>query len=350
MQSPSLRCRAAYLSHVLIAYGIAAVIDCNFHVSIAPVLLERGSTAKISDMQNYESLHACSNENERLRLHFVYMFVIFTLAFAFLMSDRWTDKQNFTEYLTNIGTFVSLVLGIVAIFYSFISNSTLSQNIGNISKTSEEVTAARVEIGKVLDHAVQLQAVSTDNMNSLHDASRSVGEKVGILNDTLFQVAEKTEALHLSIKSIPDRFDKLETRLTETTKSADKPDKLSVGPVAPRFTSVQVDDFINYSSVNGRLLVYACMLANSEDKELSINSISSIIGGSVDYIYGYFVAMNAFDIVDKRELPDKDKTFKIIHVDENLKSRGVNFIPEFLEKKYRDKDKLLRSYKAIKLK
>jgi hypothetical protein len=70
------------------------------------VLLRRGDIGFQENDVTEVEINGLKTEKNRLELHFIYAAVIFTLFTAFLMSDRWTDKPDFTTYLTNVATFV----------------------------------------------------------------------------------------------------------------------------------------------------------------------------------------------------------------------------------------------------
>jgi len=87
-----------------------------------------------------------SNDCERLQLHFYYCGLIAAMIVVFLISDRWTGQANFTAYLSNAATMTSLLLGVVAIFYSFISNDGMSRSLGSIHMVTDEVRQVRSDI------------------------------------------------------------------------------------------------------------------------------------------------------------------------------------------------------------
>ncbi|MDZ4057086.1 MAG: hypothetical protein U1D69_08985, partial [Polynucleobacter sp.] len=63
-----------------------------------------------------------STEVDRISLHFKYCVLILGMIIIAVATDRWTARQDFTTLLSNAATMTSLVLALVAIFYSFISN------------------------------------------------------------------------------------------------------------------------------------------------------------------------------------------------------------------------------------
>jgi hypothetical protein len=83
---------------------------------------------------------------ERLVLHFRYCGLIAVMIFIFVVTDRWTDKGDFTSYLSNAATMTSLILGVVAIFYSFISNDGMSRSLGSVNTVADEVRQVRGDI------------------------------------------------------------------------------------------------------------------------------------------------------------------------------------------------------------
>jgi uncharacterized protein YoxC len=288
-----------------------------------------------------------AKDHERLQLHFLYVFTIFTLFVAFLMSDRWTDRPNFTEYLTNVATFISLVLGLVAIFYAFFSNSSLSQSLGNITKASDEVASARIEIENVVQHAIELENSTKENTQSLQTVSNSIEERIANLNAALQEVSDNTALLHTAVQQIPARFDQLENKLTETNSSApkNKDHGSTDGARTGKYSRAIISDYLKFSSINGRYLIYACILANESGKGFEINEIAEITKTTTQYLYGYLVATHAMDIIDKRDNPNKEQTYEITYLDPILKEHGKSMIVSEFEKRYKTDDKALRAYK-----
>lgn len=303
-------------------------------------------------MESQKTQEKDSRELDRLRLHFLYMFAIFVMFSAFLMSDRWSDKKEFTEYLTNVATFVSLVLGLVAIFYSFFSNSSLSESLGGIVNVSNNITNARTEIEKIIERTVAIERSSKENVDSLKEISTSVENRINLLNDALAEVAIKTEDLHLAVKTIPDKIDKLETKLAENKVS-----KTLVGEIGPavaiektRFTKEAVSDFILISSVSGRILLYAILLAHKAKKTLSLNLLYGRTKiSSVEYVYGYMIATNAIGLIDTEEVPvDGDKrNYEITYVDSTLLDEGADLIVKAIDVQFKDSDVKLAKYRAV---
>jgi hypothetical protein len=264
-----------------------------------------------------------------LKVNFIYVFTMFTLILAFVMSDRWTESKDFTTYLTNVATFVSVVLGLVAIFYSFISNSSLSKSLGNISKVSEEVVDTKAEIGNFLAHAIELEKSGAGNTKSLREISESVEQHVNSLKLALQRVTEKTQLIHESVGELPARIDKQIEALLES----------DAGAIRQRTLSVQATDedraihFINRSSLYGRILIYACVLANQAEKEFSFPEFIKILVLDPGYLYGYLIAFFATGFVTKENIVGKERTYKITAIDSTIKKKVKEKLVEHLEDK-----------------
>ena len=56
---------------------------------------------------------------EKLSLHFKYCGFIAVMVVVAIATERWSTSKDFTTYLSNAATMTSLLLGVVAIFYSF---------------------------------------------------------------------------------------------------------------------------------------------------------------------------------------------------------------------------------------
>ena len=122
-----------------------------------------------------------NNDAERIALHFKYCALILVMIIVAVATDRWTAQKDFTAYLSNAATMTSLVLGLVAIFYSFISNDSLSKSLGSITTVATEVRDAKAEISRYVDLSKQATGASADNAALLKDASESVGTSLSSL-------------------------------------------------------------------------------------------------------------------------------------------------------------------------
>lgn len=285
-----------------------------------------------------QDVKQCDFKYKVLKLHFLYVFTILILLLAFVMSDRWTESKDFTTYLTNVATFVSVVLGLVAIFYSFISNSSLSQSLGNISKVSDEVVQTKSQIETFLKHADELEQKGSENTNSLKEISNSVESHVASLREALGSITEKTQSLQ---DAVSGRFDKFENILAETSNAiATKPNNEMVVDIEGAANQKEfVERFLFTSSLIGIVVAYACVLSNRTKKNMSLEEISKIFLFDNSYMHGYYVAMVSAGLFTQTAVNDLNLTYMISNVDVTLEEQAKSALENKLESVYK-KDSL----------
>jgi hypothetical protein len=126
------------------------------------------------------------NENcDKLALHFKYfIFMLFAVIIA-IATERWSSNKEFTTYLSNAATMTSLLLGVVAIFYSFVSNDGMSRSLGSITTVSSEVREARQKIEQFVRLTEEATQAGSRTTALVHDASAKLSGSLVSFEDTL---------------------------------------------------------------------------------------------------------------------------------------------------------------------
>lgn len=78
----------------------------------------------------------------RLRLHFIYVTIILGLVIICLATAYSINSgsPHLVDYVTFAATVTSLVLAVLAIFYSIVSNRDLSSSLGSLQTTSARLS------------------------------------------------------------------------------------------------------------------------------------------------------------------------------------------------------------------
>ncbi|WP_129020488.1 hypothetical protein [Edaphocola flava] len=113
-----------------------------------------------------------------------YWFVLATSLIIFLAIFIQLSNGNKTlvEYLGFAGSITSLVLGIVAIFYSIISNQQSTENFGKLSEAVKKIEIGADTISNLSENIhIKLDKISNDidNMSSKSDMDISQDARVG---------------------------------------------------------------------------------------------------------------------------------------------------------------------------
>jgi hypothetical protein len=267
---------------------------------------------------------------DRIKLHFTYCGGILIGLVILIATDRWTGQAKFTEFLTNAATMTSLFLGVVAIFYSIVSNGDLAKNLGGISKVGDDVALASTSVSQVVARSEDLLRESNMNTAELKDLSKSVGATVGSLREAMVQFEQHTHAIKASIDSLPSRFDVLEAKITESATSATIPYK-DAG-------QQNIDDLsklcMTQMSMAGGFAIYAAVLAFRTGKELDLNEIQAALdASSTTYLHGVLIALDSVNLFDLYSVSDKSRTLKVTRCADHFNTLNSETMREWVDMK-----------------
>lgn len=277
---------------------------------------------------------------EKLRIHFVYCALILTLVIIAIATDRWTLQPKFTEFLSNAATMTSLVLGLVAIFYSFVANDGLSKSLGGIGAVSEEVRATREQITQQVAQSGQTTKSTERSAGLIEKASSDISANLTTLSATLAAIKDHTEALHGSLGGLPTRIDQLETKLLDATKSLGTK---AVAAPAPLIRSQGADAalvkrFLEISALASNLLTYACVLAERKKKDLDLAEFCTAIDSKLDsWLSGFLSCMAALQLVVTSEKAGQFRHYEVSGVHPILVETTREYFVSYIQRIYKDK-------------
>lgn len=304
-----------------------------------------------------------------IKVHFFYIIIILGLFIVFLAANTWTDKSNFTEYLTNAGTMVSLVLALLAIFYAYISNDSLARSLGQITgvagdvsaskqgiaasnenlkksldeigKVALEVTATRQSIAESIAKSASIAATSLANTEALDRVSKEVSASVASLGLGVKDLTNTTMTLMETVVKLPDRIDDIEKGVAgaraEIAASA-LSKTVSATQEAVSAVATTAEKALKRSSLTGRFFLYACVLSLSAGKKLHLEVLSETLNlGSIEYLHGYGVAANACGVIDFKAPLTKMEENVVVSVDEYIKKHARSSIVELIPIVFKDK-------------
>ena len=287
-------------------------------------------------------------ELEKLRIHFAYCALILVLVIIAIATDRWTPQSGFTEYLSNAATMTSLVLGLVAIFYSFIANDGLSKSLGNINMVAETISQTKDQISNFLRLTSVATDVSKENAAQMQNLSSKISVDLSALTATLAEIKTQSATLHSSISELPTRLDKLETNVLDATKAVGEKIQLpSSTPATVPVDTTVVKRFLELSPPTGNLLAIACVLANKTDKPLVISSFAAAVEEKIDaYMAGFLASMHAAQLIKRGFVPDKGRNYTIKAVHPVLAEYARTYFTEYLARAYKDEPEELQEWLA----
>ncbi|WP_186205876.1 hypothetical protein [Burkholderia gladioli] len=282
-------------------------------------------------------------ENKIRSTHFWYWIGILSLLLILSITYHWTSQPRFTEYIGNAATLISLVLGVVAIFYSIVSNNSLSGSLGNISTASESLRRSEMEIKSILDHSKLLANNHEENIIKMAQISDSVRDSVTALSCTMEEVSVRTSELQFKFLQVPSQLEIIEKKLDEKSHAA-RPE------VAKRkgFSEEEANYFNGFSSFYGNFVVYACVLAKRHDVVFSMVDLKKLfVASQGDLSEGFFDCMIAADIVGVEREGGEEDSFRVKYVDRRVEESIKKYIDEFIDRVFKDNAKARGWYRGI---
>ncbi len=209
----------------------------------------------------------------KYKIHIGYIFAILLAVIVYLSVKDFSSNPELVDYISFASTVASLILALLAIIYSFVSNNALSKNIGIINEATTNLK---------------------ENSDSLDRVSKVIIHEIPNAIKEMDQKLDSTQNLVNNL-GLNDENDKISPHKNSTSK----------------LTMVQ--KFIDVSSLTGLFLIYAVFLANYKSLPLNIEEIAVEIGQSNDeYVWGYFVASSSAGLFDFNA-KDKVCNIKTIH-------------------------------------
>jgi hypothetical protein len=131
------------------------------------------------------------------------------LTLAIIFSYKLTPEDRFTEILGNSATAISIVLGLVAIMYSFISGESLNRSLGQINEASNSVNKSRDHISNFIGEIREISESSAANANNLMAAHQEIVDSQNKMKSAVDLFEAKFDDLGNVITQLPNRLDAL---------------------------------------------------------------------------------------------------------------------------------------------
>lgn len=264
-----------------------------------------------------------SSLNE-LKIHFFYVTVILVSVIIALFTVGSVAQDRLSEYLSSAATITSVVLGVLAIIYAFISNDSFSKATG---KLSEIVDSSKKESNKLIDVLGQIQDVakaSRENSESLTDLVGKITNEISELTSTTKSLEAATNGIAGILPTIPSgleeikkRFDALPTNGNSFAVVGNEVD----GEGAENKEDL-VKDLISKSPMAGLLIMYACYVYNKIGKKIDLSK--DMFGvGMWDYFIGFYMCMNAIGVIESEQVENEEWTYLIKRCPDGLSEAKV---------------------------
>ena len=241
------------------------------------------------------------------------------MLLIFTATERWSGKANFTEYLGNAATMTSLLLGVVAIFYSFISNIGLSKNLGSIGTVSDEISKTKNEIKESVIKLESIAIISGETKTGLQELRDSFQLKLTELHETVNTVANHT-------KDLPSKLDEY---LTEQKNKSSQTSSDTSGSTHPNWNKDAIDSLLENSLLSINLLLLAIISADEKKVFLDLKEYSKAIELDwSDFYGGVITTLTSTSVINSTV--ERFQVFKINYINPELKRRARSYLLDYL--------------------
>jgi len=231
------------------------------------------------------------------RIHFGYIISFLIIVIIALVTIKWGAIKELTNYITFALTLTSLVLAILAIVYSFFSNSSMTKNISNLEEASNKIF---------------------ENSELLNTATKGLEEQLGDIPDSLKNIEFKTDSTLRAFEEFSKK-DLVSRKLAEPSK--EKYDDSSIGKLLVYKGSI---------STTGLLLALKLIF----EKNVQFNFDELTTGAEIsskDYSYGFIIACSTLNLIkyDSIEVGKLKWDWKITYLSEDITNNiedAVNII------------------------
>ena len=223
-----------------------------------------------------------TSRNNHIGIHFFYVTLILISLIIFLATKHWTKIEGFTEFLSVAATITSLVLGVLAIIYSFVSNGAMSQFLGSIDSSTASIQNVSVELRAAAHEAEKIQERAEEKTSQLQYIVSDLRQALADISDRTTNIDNKNG----HIKDLQADISRL------AYKSAD-----NNSPI------LWTKDHIRYALITashvGMIALNAVLLAEEDNKYCDLNGLFNINEArTFNYVYGYLIASTACQLIN----------------------------------------------------
>ena len=198
-------------------------------------------------------------------LHYKYIIGILCMLFVLFFAYWFSGETNLVEIVSFAGTVTSIILSVLAIFMTVLSNDSMSSMI----------------------HKVR------DIHDSIKDMPASINSSIAQLKLSSIKIEKMLPEVKEKLKEVDDHLLESNQNMASLKNSKIEPPAGSSGSEGQKITAKEfLMSFINNSSLTGLGVVYCLFLASHDDsKSFKLSDYAKAFEfPSVDYAYGYCVA------------------------------------------------------------
>ncbi|KAA6342133.1 hypothetical protein EZS27_010088 [termite gut metagenome] len=234
-------------------------------------------------------------------LHFIYVVIILALILIAVFTTFFYKENEIVHLISFAATITSIILSVLAIFITVLSNNSITGLISSISHIPPLIDKMNESSGRVIQSVDKMEEIQTDLINS----SEKVKDSTRRMENTLNQ---KMEIITTEVKNIA---------LSQTSRDTHEKD---TGNLISNYLP-----FVSSLSYSGLCLLYVLYKAFHEKVEIiHLNSFSKVIPySSVDYNYGLVIGLVSARCVEGVGPNGSEKSFKITNFNKNISSEMI---------------------------
>lgn len=257
------------------------------------------------------------SDANNLKVHFFYVTLILTLIIVGLVTHKWTGIAEFREYLNVGATVTSLVLGILAIIYSFVSSGQQSSVLGAVQSAANTTGNSVSKLDTFMAAAERLQSDASQRTNDLHTLTRSLADSIdGIGQETRSLIALQSE-LAGKVNILPAQLGELKGIIEQNGRANPSTNPIAQ-PQEKLWTASTMRKSLMISSIFGLTVIEALINGNALGKEVSTKKLSDSLGGGDDYLWGYVIGYASTLQITFETSASFNQQFRVITVDPEL--------------------------------
>lgn len=235
-----------------------------------------------------------------IKIHFAYIVGILIAIIILLFSVNVGANEKFVGLFNFALTISSILLALVAIVYSFISNSTISKNLYGITDSANKISLVSDELE---DTTNKLLTKMDEVPLLLKGMDKKVDDSIQIMKEI------KTDKENVNLTSL--NFGELPVESKESE------------------TNISWNNFLKSNSLSYLTFLFALSLSYKTKKPFDFESYIKNNHGDKDYLFGGKVIFNALGII---ELTEKDNVWNVLSMNEYIFNNVREFTYELAKK------------------
>lgn len=232
------------------------------------------------------------------------------------MTNNWTASKDFTQYLSNAATMTSLLLGVVAIFYSFISNNSMSNSLGSISEISKDVNKVGSQIAEYQEISGGLIDEGKKSTQAFEEASQEIKDNLQNFHYLLQAMDDKTLAMRDFMERIPSQIVQLEEKFNKFADNHQKQKEVTTTIRSDK--TWDLETFIERSGALENLITYACLIHANKHHVMDVDKICEVMDlGSAQILNSFIRCLDSADLLTLESIPKRERAY-LVTIDPQL--------------------------------